>query len=286
MEASCRNLCVLLLLCGMASGCGLNTAILQKGGSDRKGVLLNYSSGAHPGDPIDSSKPTIVITHGWNPLPKRIHASFGLAGARAIKGRCGDAYNLLSWDWNGVKVSLLHQEPARVSKCQGRMLAAALRARGVDPGSTQMIGHSLGTLVVTQAAVCLSDLGPMAQLTLLDSPTQLHEEIFCKLVATRHAEVVENYWAPGISGYGKHADHRGVRNYKVRGSTPIRGMVDLSVSNHVYVVRWYHKTMCCPSMPYGFQRSVILGWCGGRPCSEAEESEATSLARRRLASHR
>jgi len=282
MGVSPRNLIVLFLLSSIATGCGLNTAVLQKGGNGRKGVLLNYSCGAHPCDAIDPSKPTIVITHGWNPLPKKIHTTFACSGANAIKCRCGDSYNLLSWDWNAVKVSPFHNEPVKIGKCQGRMLAAALRARAVNPGNTQLIAHSLGTIAVSQAAVCLSDLGPMAQLTLIDPPANMHEEIFCKLAATRHACVVENYWAPGISGYGKHSDYCGVQNYRVKGVHPIRGCVDLSVSNHVNVMLWYYKTMRCPSIPCGFQNSVLLSHCGqDGPCwprAAAQDTDSLSLA--------
>ena len=240
---------------------------MQKGGNGRTGVLLNYSCGAHPCDPIDPSKPTIVLTHGWNPLPKQIHSSFGCSGAKALKCRCGDSYNLLSWDWNAVRVSPFNEEPFRIGRCQGKMLACALRARGVNPRCTQIVGHSLGSLVATQAAVCLSDLGPMAQLTLLDPPTSLHEELFCRLGAQRHACVVENYWAPGISGYGGVANFCGVCNYEIeRGNAPVRGILDLSVSNHVNAMLWYYKTMCNPKQCCGFQNSVFRCCCGKCDC--------------------
>jgi hypothetical protein len=229
-------------------------------------VLLNYSCGARPCDPIDPSKPTIVITHGWNPLPNKIRTTFGSAGAQAIKCRCGDSYNLLSWDWNAVRVSPFNDGPVKTGRCQGRMLAQALRCRGVNPRCTQIIAHSLGTVVAAQTAACLSDQGPFAQLTLLDPPSSMHEEIFCNLAVTRHACVVENYWSPGISGYGDHVPYRGVRNYTVEGDNPIRGIVDLSISNHVYVMRWYYDTMRCPTMPCGFQHSVLLGCCGRGGC--------------------
>jgi pimeloyl-ACP methyl ester carboxylesterase len=256
-----------LLLIGLLSGCGLNSAVLQKGGNGRKGVLLNYSCGAHPCDAIDPSKPTIVLTHGWNPLPKRIHTTFGSSGARALRCRCGDSYNLLSWDWNAVKVSPFNDEPFRIGRCQGKMLASALRARGVHPGRTQIIGHSLGTVVAAQAAFCLRDQGPLAQLTLLDPPTSLHEEIFCRLAAQRHASVVENYWAPGVSGYGSEANYRGVRNYKIQQTRlPMRGMVDISVSNHVNTMLWYYQTMCNAALPCGFQNSRFHACCA--PCCE------------------
>ena len=260
-----RNLprLILLLLVCLISGCGLNTAVIQKGGNGCKGVLLNYSCGAHPCDAIDPTKPTIVITHGWNPLPQKIHTTFGQCGAKALKCRCGDSYNLLSWDWNAVRVSPFNDEPNRIGRCQGKMLASALRARGVNPRCTQFIGHSLGTVVVTQAAVCLRDQGPVAQLTLLDPPTSIHEELFCNLKAQRHARVVENYWSPGISGYGGVANYRGVRNYEIeKGDAPLRGILDLSVSNHVYTMLWYYRTMCNPSLSCGFQNSVFRRCCG------------------------
>ena len=268
METCRRRGLFLLLLVGMTTGCGLNTAVLQRGGNGCKGVLLNYSCGAHPCDAIDPSKPTIVLTHGWNPLPKAIHTTFGPSGAKALRCRCGDSYNLLSWDWNAVKVSPFKGDPFLVGRCQGKMLAAALRSRGVNPRRTQVIGHSLGTVVATQAAVCLSDLGPMAQLTLLDPPTSLHKELFCRLKAQHHAGIVENYWSSGISGYGEEANYRGVRNYEIeRGRTPLRGIVDLSISNHVYTMLWYYRTMCDPSLACGFQNSRFRCCCERNRCA-------------------
>ena len=263
-----RTLLLLLLLGSAASiGCGLNTPVIQKGANGRMGVLLNYSCGAHPCDPIDPSKPTIVITHGWNPLPNRIRTTFAWAGACTLKQRCGDSYNLLSWDWNSVRVSPFNDEPLRIGRCQGRMMAAALRGRGVDPTRTQIISHSLGNVAASEAARCLRDLGPMAQLTLLDPPETYHEQIFCKIGAIYNARCVENYWAPKISGYGAPANYPGVQNYCVSGPTPVRGIVDLSLSNHVYVMRWYYQTMRCPSMRCGFQNSVMLRYCGCCGCN-------------------
>lgn len=268
-----------ILACLSAAGCGLNSAVLQRGAVDRTGVLLNYSCGAAMCDPIDPAKPTIVFTHGWNPLPNRIRATFGPAAAAALKARCGDSHNLLSWDWNGVRVSPLGDGPVREGRRQGRMLAAALHSRGVDPCRTQMVGHSLGTIVVAQAAACLQELGPFAQLTLLDAPTAFHDEVFHELAATRHAAIVENYWSPGPSGYGGHVRVPGVRNYVVRGETPLRGVVDLSMSNHVYVMLWYYHTIRCPAMPHGFQSSVLAGLCEtGAPLSVQSGADVGRVA--------
>lgn len=269
---------------GLMSGCAFNTPVLQRGANERMGVLLNYSCGAHPCDPIDPCKPTIVLTHGWNPLPNRIRCTFGPSSAVALKCRCGDSYNLLSWDWNAVHVPALGDGPVRTGKEQGRMMAAALRARGVDPARTQLIAHSLGTVAVAQAAVCLADLGCFAQITLLDPPESMHEEIFDRLCVTHHARCVENYWAPGLAGYGAHVDRPGVQNFIVHGPHPVVGIVDLSRSSHVYVMLWYYNTIRCPSTPCGFQNSVFAQCCGRTgqaapgPAIETAENRSGDLA--------
>jgi hypothetical protein len=117
--------------------------------------------------------------------------------------------------------------------------------------------------------------GCVAQLTLLDPPTSLHDEIFGELAAQRHARVVENYWSPGLSGFGAPVDAPGVRNYCVRGTTPWLGLVDLSMNNHVYVMRWYYETIRCPHTPSGFQRSELLGACAAPAAGEPIPALAT-----------
>jgi pimeloyl-ACP methyl ester carboxylesterase len=237
--------------------------------------LLNLSAGAHVCDAIDSGKPTVVVTHGWNPLPKLIHSTFGESAAHSIRCRFGDQVNVLSWDWNAVRISALHDDPFEIASMQGKQLAAALRGRGVNPSQTHFIGHSLGSIVVTQAAYCLGDLGATRQLTLLDPPTTFHAQIFDDLGATRHACFVENYWAPGISGYGKAVSTPGVHNYRVEGEHPCWGIIDLSVSNHVNVMAWYAQTMQCPQTNAGFQRSFVV------ECAASLDANA-NVARRKF----
>jgi hypothetical protein len=251
-----------LVACLLSSGCAFNTPVLQRGANERMGVLLNCSCGAHVCDPIDPGKPTIVLTHGWNPLPNRIRCTFGPSSAAALKCRCGDSYNILSWDWNAVRVPALGEGPIPTGKQQGRLMAAALRNRGIDPARTQIISHSLGNVAAAQAAACLSDLGCFAQITLLDPPESMHETIFDELCLTAHAHCVENYWAPGVAGYGAHVSGRGVHNYIVRGPHPVIGIVDLSRSSHVHVMEWYYWTIRCPQMHCGFQNSVFAHCCG------------------------
>lgn len=273
MRSSQRQHWLALAAVALAAGCAFNTPVLQRGANERTGVLLNYSCGAHPCDPIDSCKPTIVLTHGWNPLPNRIRCTFGPSSAAAIRRRCGDSYNILSWDWNAVRVPAFGEGPIPTGKEQGRLMAAALRCRGVDPCRTHLIAHSLGTVAAAQAAACLSDRGPFAQVTLLDPPTSMHATIFDELCLTAHARCIENYWAPGLAGYGGHVNRPGVQNYIVRGPHPVVGVVDLSRSSHVFVMEWYYWTIRCPETPCGFQNSPFIHCCGrGSPGAPPLES--------------
>ena len=268
------SLAVVLVLVAACSGCGLDPNIVVLGGNNMRGCLLNYSCGAHPADPIDPSKPTFVFTHGFNPLPRRLRTTFMQGYSRAIRCRCGDSYNLLSWDWNRATwVSLNPQKNVDNAIRQGRCLAAALRARGVDPARTHMIAHSLGSVTMTAAAQSLACDGcRVAQLTLLDPLEKQHELIFCQLGGIASACIVENYWAPGISGYGARATYRGVRNYAVEGRKPIWGIIDPTISNHVSILHWYYDTIRCPQIPCGFQTSVLLGCCGCQGQLAAAES--------------
>ncbi|HYO26549.1 MAG TPA: hypothetical protein VEQ85_16530 [Lacipirellulaceae bacterium] len=270
MRSLSFRLAMLLGAVALAGGCALDTPVLQRGASESMGVLLNLSCGAHPCDAIDPCKPTIVLTHGWNPLPERIRCTFAPNSSAALRRRCGDSYNLLIWDWNGVHVPVFNDGPVRTGRQQGRMMAAALRARGVQPARTQIIAHSLGTVATAQAALCLADLGPFAQLTLLDPPRVMHEVIFDQLCATQHARCVENYWAPGTAGYGAPVHRAGVRNYRVYGPHPVVGTVDLSRSSHVYVMLWYYNTIRCPQMDFGFQTSAFVHCCGRAGQDETE----------------
>ena len=141
-------------------------------------------------------------------------------------------------------------------------MAAALRCRGVDPCRTQIIAHSLGTIAAAQAAVCLSDLGPFAQLTLLDPPESMHEEIFDELCITAPRPLRGKLLGAGHGGYGAHVSRPGVQNYIVRGPHPVIGIVDLSRSNHVLRHAVVLRDDPLPEMHCGFQNSVFVHCCG------------------------
>ena len=104
----------------------------------------------------------------------------------------------------------------------------------MNPRCTQIIAHSLGTVAAAQAAACLSDMGPFAQLTLLDPPSSMHEEIFCEALPPPGTPASSRTTGRRASAAtATTPTYRGVRNYTVEGENPIIGIVDLSLSNHV-----------------------------------------------------
>ncbi len=225
----------------LGASCLADPDLVACGGSDARGCLINLSCGARPCDPIKPGKPTVVITHGFNPCPQHLRFTFPERYAQELRCRCGADVNVLAWDWNAQTfVSLRPKINSENAISQGSRLAAALLCRGVEPANTQLIGHSIGCVVVASAARSLvSATGePVAELTLLDPLQSQHALIFEQLAATTSARKVENDWAPGLSGYGAAANYPGVINVRVPGATPLRGLVNPARSNHLHVVRW------------------------------------------------
>ena len=219
-----------------------NPELITCSGSDAQGRLVNLTAGSAHNAPIDREKPTIVITHGFNPCPRLFQFTFPRTYAQVIRSRWGKSVNVLTWEWNAATfVSLRPSINEANAVEQGRRLASALIARGVRPECTQLIGHSIGCVVMASAAKTLwcSTGQPVARLTLLDPLKSQHGLIFERLQASTAAMFVENLWAPGLSGYGAIAEVPGVFNIRVAGATPIRGAINPARSNHLHVIRWH-----------------------------------------------
>jgi hypothetical protein len=212
-------------------------------GRDRSpGVLLNLTAGARPCDPIDPSRPTVVVTHGLNPMAPAFRFAMAERYAEAIGARYGRSINVLSWDWNGVTMRSLRPSRNDADALeQGWALGAALLRLGVDPARVHLIGQSSGCLVVTAAARILADARgrQVARLTLLDPAGGHHRWIFGRLGANSAAAVVEHYWAPGLSGFGKPAPYPGVRDQAVPGPRGARGLLRPFHTDHLHTVRWH-----------------------------------------------
>jgi pimeloyl-ACP methyl ester carboxylesterase len=255
--------CVALLAAVATLGGNGNSAPLLRMGSDlSRGVLVNHSFGSRPSDPPDASRPTVVFIHGFNPMPRTVHFTMAERFAEALARRGGPTFNMLGWQWNGASFDSLNQRANSKNAIeQGRLLADALLRAGVTPSRTHAIGHSSGCIVAASAARTLAvERGqPLAQLTLLDPATLYHDVVFERLAAGSAAPIVENYWASGPSGYGKHVPYAGVRNLRVAGPTPYLGVIAPLRSDHLHIVRWYLATIEDRSYPAGFNTSPLLG---------------------------
>lgn len=235
--------------------------LVVKGGDPSTGILVNVTPGARPSDGADPARPTVVFVHGLNPLPRTVHFHMAEEFAASLARRGGPPLNVFGWNWNAATfTSLRSKENSAAAVEQGRILAATLRGSGVDLSQTQLIGHSAGGIVAASAARSLAfEHGtPIAQLTLLDPAAYYHSVIFQELAAGATAPIVENYWASGLSGYGRPVASAGVRSIQVDGPMPALGLVWLTRSNHLFVVHWYLDSAANPAFPSGFNASILL----------------------------
>lgn len=252
---------VLLTAASVVTGDGRQPTLIVKGGDPARGLLVNHSLGRRPFDPPNPALPTIVFVHGINPTPRLVHFTMAERVAESLARRGAPPCNVLGWDWNAATVESLRASPnTEAAVRQGPMLAGTLWAAGVDPARTHLIGHSSGGLVATSAArVFARGLGrPVAHLTLLEPAAFYHSILFERLEAGSLAPVVENYWSPGPSAYGREVRSPGVWNVRIDGPASYVGVVNPLRSDHLYVVRWYLETIERPGHPWGFNRSVVF----------------------------
>lgn len=174
-----------------------NSEIVQVGRDRSRGCLVEYYPGC-PGGPV------VVITHGFNPFPRVAKFSFMQSYANCIHARCGPHVRVLGWDWNASTLAGLRTiRNQRNCRRQGEFLGMALLQAGVDPARTHLIGHSMGSIVVSSAARCLANHKCRVQrVTLLDPVSTYHPMIFECLHVTSAACAVDHYWTPHPTGFG------------------------------------------------------------------------------------
>lgn len=252
MLASCT---VLLSLVALGSGDG--PVLYERGRDGATGVLVNCTAGCESGARPDPARPTVVFVHGSNPFLGRIHYTMAERLGEAVGRRYGAALNVLGWDWNGdTVVSVRMKNNARHAAGQGVALAEALHGCGVDPARLHLVGQSAGCIVAASAARCLTSWTgrPVAQLTMLDPAGCHHGLIFGEIAAGSAAGLVEHYWVPGLTGFGRPAPYTGVWNCRIDPATPagLKGVVRPLESDHVHSVAWYIETVERPEPGRGF----------------------------------
>jgi pimeloyl-ACP methyl ester carboxylesterase len=249
---------VAMVIAATVSVGGREAKLLRGGGDPSRGILVNQTPGFRPFDPPVPGRPTVVFIHGLNPLPGVVHFVMTERVAEALSRRGGQAYNILGWNWNAATLeSLRPGENIQAAIRQGQALAWSLRQWGVDPARTHLIGHSAGGIVATSAAreIARSMGTRAAQLTLLDPAAYYHSVLFDQLQAGSLAPVVENYWSPGPSAYGRQAARPGVRDLRVEGAASYAGVLCPLRSDHLGIVRWYLATIENPQCSWGFNTS-------------------------------
>jgi hypothetical protein len=216
--------------------------LVEPGADPARGVLVNHTNGTRPDRPPWPSRPTLVVVHGLNPFHPIAHFAIAERYGEINGARYSDAINVLGWDWNGCTGSgLLHRERQETPVAQGRLLADALLAQGLDPARIHLLGQSTGCIVAASAAYHLAGLTgqPVARLTLLDPLTADHLLIFQALAVASAASRVEHYWVPGLSGFGRPAAYPGILNYRLDGPRGPLGLANPTRTDHLHAVRWH-----------------------------------------------
>ncbi|WZO97756.1 hypothetical protein EP7_004807 [Isosphaeraceae bacterium EP7] len=239
----------------------LQPAFFERGPDANAGVLINLTAGGGPADPFDPSRPTVVIAVGANPFSGRIHYTIAPTFAAAIGRRLGNSANVLEWAWGADSVgSVIPRRNLARAEDHGQRLAEALLATGVPPERLHLIGQSSGgTLMASAAQAIAGRTGRLVgQVTLLDPASCHHDVIFGQLCVANSAARVENYWAPGPSGYGGQAHVAGVWNYRVPGPGGLLATPSLTRSDHINTARFYLATIEDPANSAGFNTSHVL----------------------------
>lgn len=238
----------ILLACfaAIATAQLVSPIVAERGATPTGSRLTNLSFGASWNSPVNPSLPTFVITHGYNPTPNHYQLTTPQAYALKIRSRFGGNVNVLSFHWDSRGQGSPQGNNANAIGA-GTTLARELIARGVAPANTTMIGHSMGTVVVTTAANAISrQTGSCTRkLVLLDAPMRRHP-LLVEAIESTCAMEVNNIWADGISGLGAPINHPRIRDYQA----PIRqsqasglGWSDPARNNHIDILLWYYETI-------------------------------------------
>ena len=124
----------------------------------------------NPPFPLDKSRMTVVMTHGWNSDPNRWATNMA---ALMIANLGAASPNIVAWDWRAAANETYPGTAAGKTHDQGIALGQAL-ANALGPNYSKpihFIGHSLGTLVNANAADYLHTNGfawTNTQMTLFD----------------------------------------------------------------------------------------------------------------------
>jgi hypothetical protein len=201
---------------------------------------------------IYPDKPTIILTHGWNPNYSGCKTEPGSTpewvsqmGGHMLSKPWGPNHNILWWDWLETATAYSPAGPAKEACRQGNALAdALLTTLGTDYNQpVHFIGHSLGTAVNRYAVdvvhlngwnsanthVTISDSAEIGDLALLVRPIP------------NQAAWIDSY----ITAFGDL--HSEAANVILRQGMPIMPSILGLIQFHAYSWRWYDWTVQDPN---------------------------------------
>jgi hypothetical protein len=224
------------------------------------------------GHPLDVSKPTIVLTHGWNlagDTPGTVSGWLANMRDSILAQPWHDGWNFIWWDWLERAKSWTPFGPADQAQWQGNYLASALvDTLGADYSKNiHFIGHSLGTAVNRWAVDTLHANGwspARTHVTILDS-AEIGSLANTVQPIPLQAAFVDSY----ITAFGDLHDK--ARNVILTQGMPILPKEVLDYFDyHRYSAVWYDMTIDSPSSScMGFLWSFENGGFTGAPAEKA-----------------
>ena len=236
---------------------------------------------ANPPFPLDKSRMTVVLTHGWNSDP----TGWATAMAALMVAKLGTAApNIVAWDWRDTAKATFPGTPAAQTYGQGTTLGQAL-ANALGPNYSKpihFIGHSLGTLVNANAADYLHGNGfawTNTQMTLFDeaeaatdisslsatietliglNENPLSPKFYYYHPLPKQFRCADNY----VAAFGLlHPEAANVilTNHFPANAPTVSGWIDALTAFHGYPMPWYDRTIQSDVSPLGFLWSFERG---------------------------
>lgn len=236
---------------------------------------------------FDPSKPTVILTHGWQPNAQWGDRPGLFADLRnAIEARYNGNVNILEFNWRGAYQSPLHPfESGASTPIAGTELAAQL-ARILPPGynhQVQLIGHSHGTVVNAYSLQGLVARGiDVSSVVMIDAPTRYSElsaefggtasgygsTFFQRRYEEAGIDSVRNYYGTGIASTGMpiagatnininatHTEAPGIVAAAIAtGAVPIVPSLDIVISTPIMILPPSSQPLTSPAVlnPNGF----------------------------------
>ncbi|GEM_PF-1586310 len=218
---------------------------------------------------INLNLPTVVVTLGW----KEKYTDWPTAMAKELPG-AGVNYNVLAWDWSSdADTSNLGQSASRAAN-QGAALGESLTTTlGSNYAqSVHFIGHSLGTLVNSEAISVLHSHDSKVQIqdTLLDEASIANQlasgtqtPLYLVNPFPTHGSTVstENY----VSSFGTlHTDATNIILQHDPSNALAKTNPKYWINFHSYPIQWYESTIANPSLnSLGYAGAIETGNTGG-----------------------